>query len=191
MGIWEHTFGRMQYYILDPDKRPIPVIFEDYLAFREKNPDSKKAFQQYRRVAGDTLEDGTFISTVFLEIDHRFWGASDPILFETMVFSPNIAIDQELQWRYTSWEDALQGHQRVVTWAQDYLDALTLGLPLPEMPTQDEEEEPDWTGLDSLSASSLATPLALPFTTAPGDDDPPANKPRDLLAFTPDEPDGD
>ncbi len=53
------------------------------------------------------------ISTVFLGIDHRFgWGASSrPILFETMVFGGEYDLHQQ---RYSTWDEAAQGHQEVV-----------------------------------------------------------------------------
>jgi hypothetical protein len=43
----------------------------------------------YRRVADTVLEDGTRISTVWLGLDHRFIATEGPpLIFETMVFSP-------------------------------------------------------------------------------------------------------
>jgi len=53
------------------------------------------------------------ISTVFLGIDHSFDTAENapPILFETMIFGG--AYDQ-FQWRYTSAEEALIDHEKIV-----------------------------------------------------------------------------
>lgn len=48
------------------------------------------------------------ISTVFLGIDHRFSGVSDPILFETMIFGG--VLDGFLK-RYCTKVEALEGHQ--------------------------------------------------------------------------------
>lgn len=61
-----------------------------------------------------------FVSTIFLGIDHRMPSAtvgpdeSEPVLFETMVFrgSGRAGIKQR---RYTSYEDALAGHQDMAT----------------------------------------------------------------------------
>lgn len=62
-----------------------------------------------RRVAEDIIGD-TRISTVFLGIDHSFWGGI-PILFETMVFGGEHDGYQE---RYCTWEQAEKGHQGVI-----------------------------------------------------------------------------
>jgi hypothetical protein len=62
-----------------------------------------------RRVAGDQI--GTLsVSTVFLGINHQ-WGAGPPILWETMVFGLPSDVD-EIQLRYSSRADALEGHKR-------------------------------------------------------------------------------
>lgn len=57
------------------------------------------------------------VSTIFLAIDHNFWGKGRPILWETMVFDERSRPDQErgsgldLEMdRYTSKRDALRGH---------------------------------------------------------------------------------
>jgi hypothetical protein len=61
------------------------------------------------------------VSTVFLGLDHN-WGGGAPLLFETMVFGAPLLFetmvfggeyDQE-QWRYSTWEEAEEGHKRVV-----------------------------------------------------------------------------
>jgi hypothetical protein len=46
------------------------------------------------------------------------WGASVPIIFETMVFGG--PLDQE-QWRYATKEAALAGHDQAVAAVQDAL----------------------------------------------------------------------
>lgn len=62
-----------------------------------------------RRVADDTIGD-VRVSTIFLGIDHG-WGEGPPQLFETMVFGGPHDGDQE---RYASWEEAAEGHARIV-----------------------------------------------------------------------------
>lgn len=61
-----------------------------------------------RRVA-KTDKDDISISTVFLGIDHSF-GGNKPLLFETMVFGGEY---DEYQQRYSTWEEAEQGHEQV------------------------------------------------------------------------------
>lgn len=59
----------------------------------------------YRRVARTKI-GSCLISTVWLGIDH---GYEEPLIFETMVFP-----ESEEQHRYTTEEEALAGHQRIV-----------------------------------------------------------------------------
>jgi hypothetical protein len=62
-----------------------------------------------RGVARDELPSGTFVSTVFLAIDHSFNPHSRrPILYETMVFGG--PLDGE-QLRYRTRDEALAGHR--------------------------------------------------------------------------------
>jgi hypothetical protein len=63
-----------------------------------------------RRIAETTIGE-VWISTVWLGLDHAYLGGP-PLIFETMVFSG--ALDQEDTWRYSTREQALEGHQRVV-----------------------------------------------------------------------------
>ena len=65
---------------------------------------------QDRHVA-ETRNEHIRVSTVFLGLDHRYWGKGPPLLFETMIFGG--AHDQE-QWRYSSWDDAEIGHAMAV-----------------------------------------------------------------------------
>jgi len=66
-----------------------------------------------RRVA-KTEVGGIEISTVFLGINHNF-GSGRPLWFETMVFGG--ALDQEMD-RYTTLEEAVLGHERLVAQVQ-------------------------------------------------------------------------
>jgi hypothetical protein len=50
------------------------------------------------------------ISTIFLGLDHSY-GEGPPIVFETMIFGGKF--DQE-QWRYSSFDDAVEGHTSAV-----------------------------------------------------------------------------
>ena len=83
----------------------------------------------YKRVIETTLFDGTWISTVWLGIDHQF-GDGTPLIFETMVFphqGPSVGIAELLAepragdhwreqecWRYPTEAAALAGHDQVV-----------------------------------------------------------------------------
>ncbi len=63
-----------------------------------------------RHVAKTEYNKEIKISTVFLGIDHSFGGLI-PILFETMVFGGSLDQEQE---RYSTWEDAEEGHKRMI-----------------------------------------------------------------------------
>jgi hypothetical protein len=64
-----------------------------------------RMFAAARQVARDEL-GGCLVSTVFLGIDHQFFGNGPPLLFETMLFTP----DGEEMVRYSTWEQAERGH---------------------------------------------------------------------------------
>jgi len=63
-----------------------------------------------RHVAKDEIGD-VKISTIFLGLDHSF-GQGPPLLFETMVFGGDADGDMD---RYSTWEEAEQGHAAFVT----------------------------------------------------------------------------
>lgn len=44
---------------------------------------------EYKRVAEYTFEDGTYVSTVWLGLNHRHGGSGPPLIFETMIFAPD------------------------------------------------------------------------------------------------------
>lgn len=71
-----------------------------------------EAQKRAHRVGKTTVGPWT-VSTVFLGIDHR-WEPDhgEPILWETMVFGPHTTYHD----RYSSLEDAQEGHERVVQW---------------------------------------------------------------------------
>jgi hypothetical protein len=59
-----------------------------------------------------TIQGDVYVSTVFLGLDHRMMSEGPPILFETMAFGiPGFEYDQE---RYSTWDEAVEGHDRWV-----------------------------------------------------------------------------
>jgi len=95
------------FYILDADKRPVPVSPDDYLAWRLSNDDNI-------RVAFTEIAHGISVSTVFLGLDHSFGFRSVPILFETMIFDGTDQAHNLDLVRYCLWEEAVAGHEAVV-----------------------------------------------------------------------------
>ena len=80
----------------------IPVKCDDLITW-------ERWFETADRVVGKTFIGRLVVSTVFLGIDHSF-GLGEPILFETMVFEGH----GEYQKRYSTWEEAEEGHRRIV-----------------------------------------------------------------------------
>lgn len=68
-------------------------------------------FEKADRHIGHTpITSEVKVSTVFLGLDHSFSGGT-PVLFETMVFGGNLS---EETVRYTSYDDAQAGHEKMV-----------------------------------------------------------------------------
>lgn len=89
----------MEYYILEGHKI---VPCKDVM-------DWGKWFEKADRHVGNTTQNDVQVSTVFLGLDHSF-GGKIPILFETMVFGGE---HDEEQVRYSTWEEAEQGHKEM------------------------------------------------------------------------------
>lgn len=68
-----------------------------------------------RQIARDILPGDVLVSTVFLGIDHSFFG-NIPLLFETMVFGGKY---DQFQERYATREEALAGHAKVLEVAKE------------------------------------------------------------------------
>jgi hypothetical protein len=75
---------------------------------------ARKSFDEDdRRLARDVLPGGGIVSTVFLGLDHSY-REGPPVLWETMVFPSEDDFSELYMERYTSREDALEGHARAV-----------------------------------------------------------------------------
>lgn len=109
-------------YTLDENHEPVAV--KDLLEWG-------KWFEGNDRQVGLDLIGDFRISTVFLGMDHNYFQGESPILFETMVFDhskprevkldggPPVTVYDDLgQWRYSTWDEALEGHRRVVELAK-------------------------------------------------------------------------
>ena len=67
-------------------------------------------FECADRHVRDTFRDDVRVSTVFLGLDHRL-RHGPPVLFETMVFVNGSGDEME---RYCTWDEAVEGHERMV-----------------------------------------------------------------------------
>lgn len=67
--------------------------------------------ERNRIVAQTNVSDSVWVSTIFLGLDHNFWGDGPPVVFETMVFGGERDGDQR---RYATWAEAELGHMEMV-----------------------------------------------------------------------------
>ena len=67
----------------------------------------------YCRIAETILPDGTWVSTVWLGLDHNFIGGP-PLIFETMVFPQKDVFTELDQARYSTEGEAIVGHEVMV-----------------------------------------------------------------------------
>jgi hypothetical protein len=93
----------VDFYILDDDHQPVAATWQEYADWMARG------FDKTKRVAETTVGEDS-VSTVFLGLDHA-WDGGPPVLFESMILGGDH--DQEM-WRYTSWDEALAGHERIV-----------------------------------------------------------------------------
>jgi hypothetical protein len=70
--------------------------------------------KDWGRIVGKTMIGETLVSTVFLGLDHGYGQHASPVLFETMVFGPADP-NQYIQERYCTWDEALKGHEEIVS----------------------------------------------------------------------------
>lgn len=103
----------MKAYLLDENNVPYEVSLEDY---------AKGITPDIKRVALDYVNDNIKISTVFLGWDHSFLDESAPILFETMIFGGE---HNDFQRRYSTYNEALQGHNEAVEMVKQSLTPKT------------------------------------------------------------------
>jgi hypothetical protein len=90
------------------DRLGQPQLCDDLLEFA-------RWFETFdRKLAHTEFPDGTYVSTVFLGLDHN-WSDGPPILWETMIFSNSDFAKQfdGEQRRYSSREAALVGHNQL------------------------------------------------------------------------------
>ena len=91
----------MRWYILNNENIPVESNITEYV---EWSKDLKKII-----VKQEDINDVT-VSTVFLGLDHSY-NENVPVLWETMIFGGEHNLYQE---RYSSYEGALEGHERAV-----------------------------------------------------------------------------
>jgi hypothetical protein len=89
-------------YILDADHNLIPCL--DLMTWARWYEDAPE-----RWVARTALPNGHVVSTIFLGLDHNFFGEGPPVVFESMVFPTCDHLT-----RYCTWAEAEAGHLAMV-----------------------------------------------------------------------------
>lgn len=88
-----------------------PLTFEQWLE-RTKAGDRDE-----RRVAETTLENGYWVSTVYMGLNHQY-GDGPPLIFECMVFSKKRGVSDLDCDRYSTEAEAKAGHEAMCAkWA--------------------------------------------------------------------------
>jgi hypothetical protein len=128
--------GRSMHYILDAQHQPQSAELLEWANWLEAER-VKPVGSSLMRVADTLLVGKLRVSTVFLGLDHRFGGEGPPILFESMAFYPASRHRQHMYLklrgketriarrgqtyhddiagqRYSTWDEAIAGHQRMV-----------------------------------------------------------------------------
>lgn len=90
-------------YILDSDGTPVPC--EDLITWGTwmSTPEVRKVALDQLTINGEAVK----VSTVFLGLDHNYYGQGEPILYETMIFGGYHSDDM---YRYCTKDEALIGH---------------------------------------------------------------------------------
>lgn len=100
-------------YKLDENKNPIPCSLEEWgMQLREMKKNNTK------HVCEDTI-NGNWISTIWIGIDHQDDDNGPPLLFETMVFDNDGSWNEIYIDRYSTWQEAAEGHKKAVEWVRN------------------------------------------------------------------------
>lgn len=100
------------FYKLDEDKNVILTDIIDWANFIEGG-----ASENYKTVGKDKINK-LIISTVFLGLCHNYSQfPGRPIVFKTMIFKGKKALGY--QERYSTWQQAEEGHQRAIEWVKN------------------------------------------------------------------------
>lgn len=95
------------HYRLLPDRSVQPLPRETFIKL------TTDLSQLSAQVALDEIGDVT-VSTAFVSFNHSQVYGGPPLVFETMVFGDLDNDEDEGVYRYSTWEEAEEGHKRVV-----------------------------------------------------------------------------
>ena len=98
------------YYYLNDDKTARPCTSQEYGDQR-----MSMGLNNTKHVGNDMV-NGNRVSTVWLGINHAFDESYGPLLFETMVFADDKTGQDIYMDRYSTWDEAVAGHQKAIEW---------------------------------------------------------------------------
>lgn len=104
---------RLKYYKLDENKNAVPCSFCEWIKGLEELHGKNT-----KHVAEDII-DGKWISTIWLGLDHNWCDNGPPLIFETMVFIENGSGQEIYCERYSTWQEAEEGHKHAMQWVKD------------------------------------------------------------------------
>lgn len=97
----------MSHYYLNEDKTYRPAdVMEWAMQFETMD----------RHIGCDNVL-GKKVSTIWLGLDHGFC-EDRPMIFETMVFSEYDGGTDIYMDRYSTWDEAVEGHQKAIEWVK-------------------------------------------------------------------------
>jgi hypothetical protein len=82
------------YFILDEHDEPLAVDLMTWAVWREEHR-ARLRVAWWEAVNPRQPDCPIHVSTVFLGINHRFFGDGPPLLFETMIFAAGYELDQD------------------------------------------------------------------------------------------------
>lgn len=101
----------MTHYFLNEDHSVTPC---EFMVWAKQFEEMSKADTRH---VGDDMIKGYHVSTVWLGLDHQYFNGP-PLIFETMVFHGDTCGDIYMD-RYTTWEQAVEGHKRAIQWVNE------------------------------------------------------------------------
>lgn len=96
------------HYFLNPDHTYTPCDLMTW-ARQFENEDRKLAFD---------IINNHGVSTVWIGLNQNY-GEGPPLVFETMVFDQNVFSNDTYRDLYSTWDEALAGHQLAIEWVKN------------------------------------------------------------------------
>ena len=112
----------MRAYYLNEDKTYRPANLMEW------SEQLQRLAKANTRHVGKDIIHGHMVSTVWLGLDHNWFGGK-PLVFETMVFEGDKPGRDIYMNRYTTWQEAEEGHQKAIVWVKSGCGKLCLPAP--------------------------------------------------------------